>query len=716
MMRKLLANTAVGVRLIAAGLVPILAFLYLAISDVIVAVGQRGEALQMRTVGATMPLISAVIDEFQRERGLSVLAVSANTDTARRNMMTQRGKTDQAFSALKARVSSLAAADVGETALGALKRSLKVEEQSAATRSAIDQRSLAAPLVVAGYNKTIGEVSEVVYRLVEAQTHSRIVRHLTALVALVEAKDRAGLERAIGARGFSTAQFPADVYQDFVRFRGEQEGYLKMAANFASGNARDALARIGEAAETAQVQEFRALALKALSSPQARSETPVQWFDKASARVSHLANIELQVAEQLTSDADLTVSAANGHVRALAMLILVLLAIVVLALFVVIRSITQPIAALVSDAGRLAGGDTSVRFEAAARKDEIGTVAGAVAKFRDNVIEQQRAAENFAEAVREREERNRNMESAVEGFRTASNTLLATVGENAKAMKETAQALSGIAGGASSQTVSAAAASEQTATNVQTVAAAAEELASSIQEIGQQVDHAAQAVRAAGTKTEHSAGQIQGLATAGERIGSVVKLITAIAEQTNLLALNATIEAARAGDAGRGFAVVASEVKSLAAQTAKATEEIAQQVLGIQSSTKNAVGAVEEIATAMRQIDEVTTAIASAVEQQSAATREISQNVQMAATGTQTLAENISTVNEAIGETSRSSDQVLAASDEVSGAAEKLAEEVKRFFVALRSGPMDRRKGEDSSYTGAERRADRRGSRTQRAA
>jgi methyl-accepting chemotaxis protein len=715
-MRKLLANTSVGVRLSAAGLVPVLAFLYLAVSDVMVAVGQRSQAIQVRTVGATMPLVSAVIDELQRERGLSVLAVSANTDAARQNMVAQRGRTDRALTALTARVASLDAADVGEAALGALKRSLKVEEQSAHARGSIDQRSLAAPQVVAGYNKMIGEVAEVVYRVVEVQTHSRIVRHLTALVALVEAKDRAGLERAIGARGFSTAQFPADVYQDFVRFRGEQDGYLKMAANFAGGNARDALAAIGEAAETVQVQEFRALALRALNSPQAKPETSAQWFDKASARVSQLANIELKVAEQLTADADLTVGSANSHVRALTMLIVILFVVVISALIVVIRSITRPIAALVADAGRLAGGDTSVKFEAAARKDEIGTVAGAVAKFRDNVIEQQKAAESFAAAVREREERNRNMESAVEGFRTASDTLLMTVGENARAMKDTAQSLSGVAGSASSQTVSAAAASEQTATNVQTVAAAAEELASSIQEIGHQVDHAARAVRAAGAKTEHSAGEIQGLATAGERIGSVVKLITAIAEQTNLLALNATIEAARAGDAGRGFAVVASEVKSLASQTAKATEEIAEQVQGIQSSTKNAVDAVEEIASAMRRIDEVTTAIASAVEQQGAATREISQNVQMAATGTQTLAANISTVNEAIGETTRSADQVLVASGEVSGAADKLAEEVKRFFVALRSGPMDRRKNVDPGYKGPDRRANRTGSQAQRVA
>ena len=153
--------------------------------------------------------------------------------------------------------------------------------------------------------------------------------------------------------------------------------------------------------------------------------------------------------------------------------------------------------------------------------------------------------------------------------------------------------------------------------------------------------------------------------------------------------------------------MVASEVKNLASQTAKATEEIAQQVAGIQSSTKSAVDAVKDIANAMRQIDEVTTAIASAVEQQGAATQEISSNVQLAAQGTQTLAGNIASVSGAIGETGRSADAVLTASTTVAEQATRMGEEVRKFFLALRTGPMDRRKGQDENYKGPERRSAR---------
>jgi len=372
--------------------------------------------------------------------------------------------------------------------------------------------------------------------------------------------------------------------------------------------------------------------------------------------------------------------------------------------FLIARGIVNPLAGLVQDADRLSGGDTTAEFLAAQRADEIGQVASSVAKFRDNVIAQQLAAQDVAEATALREATNRSMERAVEEFRVAAEGLLGTVEENAGKMQQTAGALTGIAGHAAQQAEAASSASGRTAANVQTVAAAAEELASSIQEIGRQIERSNATVRSANATTSRSEAEIEGLAQAAQSISSVVDLIQAIAAQTNLLALNATIEAARAGEAGRGFAVVAQEVKSLAEQTAKATQEIAQHVQGIQTSTGNAVASVKEVGVAMRQIDEVTTAIASAVEQQGAATREISQNVQMAASGTQTLASSIATVNDAIRDTNRSADDVTSASGHVSVAAERLASEVHDFFVKLRTGALDRRKEADPNYRGPERR------------
>jgi methyl-accepting chemotaxis protein len=205
-------------------------------------------------------------------------------------------------------------------------------------------------------------------------------------------------------------------------------------------------------------------------------------------------------------------------------------------------------------------------------------------------------------------------------------------------------------------------------------------------EIGRQVRQSAGAVEQTEQRTEKSIAEIESLAAATQRIDGVLTLIQAIAEQTNLLALNATIEAARAGDAGRGFAVVAHEVKALAGQTAKATDEIGQNVGSIQTSTRNAVDAVREIGTAVHGINNITSAIASAVGQQDAATREISVNAQSAADGNHTLVANIASLRDAIGETNTAAASVLSASGELTSTADTLSREVEKFFRSLRAG------------------------------
>jgi methyl-accepting chemotaxis protein len=349
-------------------------------------------------------------------------------------------------------------------------------------------------------------------------------------------------------------------------------------------------------------------------------------------------------------------------------------------------SLARPVVTMTDAMMRLAKGDHAVEVPARDRRDEIGNIANAVQVFKDNAIEMERLKEEQAEAEKRAvEEKKKSMRELADSFQSSVGGIVETVSSSATEMQTTAQSLTATAEETSRQSTAVAAASEQASTNVQTVASAAEELSSSIAEISRQVGQSAQIAGKAVDDAERTNIQVQGLAEAAQKIGEVVQLITDIASQTNLLALNATIEAARAGDAGKGFAVVASEVKNLANETAKATEEITDQITSIQAATREAVTAIQSIGQTIGQINEIATTIASAVEEQGAATQEIARNVQQASAGTQEVSSNISGVTQAAGETGAAASQMLSASGELARQGEHLRGEVDKFLQAVRA-------------------------------
>jgi methyl-accepting chemotaxis protein len=357
----------------------------------------------------------------------------------------------------------------------------------------------------------------------------------------------------------------------------------------------------------------------------------------------------------------------------------------ILVAIVLSRGITRPLAAITGTMHRLSGGDTEVAIPGRERRDELGTMAGALDIFRQNIVESRRLREEQEAAKAQAEaDKKAALRAMADRFELDVKSVVGDVSRSATEVQNSAGEITASVSDSSRQTTAAAAASEEASAAVQTVASAAEELAASIVEIGRQVQHSTDVAGKAVAKAEQTTAKVNDLAQAGQKIGDVLRLIGAIAKQTNLLALNATIEAARAGEAGKGFAVVASEVKGLATQTAKATEEIANQVNAIQLATKECVGAIGEISATIGEISATATTIAAAVEEQGAATREIARNVQQAASGTTAVAGNVAGASRAAQQSSEVADRVGTVSTTLNQLSGALFERVETFLARMR--------------------------------
>jgi methyl-accepting chemotaxis protein len=349
------------------------------------------------------------------------------------------------------------------------------------------------------------------------------------------------------------------------------------------------------------------------------------------------------------------------------------------------RNILRRIGNLQRSMQLLSDGDLESDIYRSTQRDEIASMANALQIFRESMLEARALGADQDRDRTVKAERASRMEARIIDFEATVRGALDSLQKSANSMESTAQSMSATADQSSALVGAVAAAAEEASVNVQTVSSGTEELSSSISEIGRQVITSSQIARKAVAEAGSTDATMQGLAENASRISVVIDLIQTIASQTNLLALNATIEAARAGEAGRGFAVVASEVKSLANQTAKATDEIRSQIANMQQVTTSAVGAIRNIGQTIGEINEVTTAIAAAVEQQGAATREIARNIQHAAGGTSEVSSNIIGVSTASSQAGSAASEVLSASGELRREADLLRSEIDAFLSNIRA-------------------------------
>ncbi len=458
-----------------------------------------------------------------------------------------------------------------------------------------------------------------------------------------------------------------------------------------AGRQTEAEGRLHADTAKAAWDRYRAVSLTLLAAAERGAQAEAQALYNGDARTAFGAAHAALVRLRAFSERGAVQEAENAEQAHRSAVWMILGAIALAALlaaastFQIDREVTRRVLRLTGAMRQLAARDYSFDLPDAARSDEIGILARAVEECRTGLREADALAEARAKEEQARLARIERVETLVRGFEADAAAALGQVAAAATELDATAGEMGGAAAEGARMADALATASQGSTSNTQAAAAAAEELTSSIGEIARQVSRAAEVARRAVAEAERTDGTVHSLSEGAARIGDVVRLISDIAGQTNLLALNATIEAARAGEAGKGFAVVASEVKTLAAQTAKATEEIGQQIAAIQGATAQAVEAIRGIGAVVGEIDQTAAAIAAAVEEQGAATQEIARSIAGAADAAGAVTRETEGARAATARTGAAAEQVRGASAELARQAETIRARVDGFLAGMRA-------------------------------